>query len=92
MNKDTERKARAESTVGPQIVDLRARVPEMDNKSLATLRANAERLAASGSERQKAAAGDLLPVIDAELAKRAEAAAAAKPAKKSAKAAKGAAG
>jgi uncharacterized protein YciI len=85
MNKDTERKARAESTVGHQIVDLRARVPEMDSKSLANLRANAERLAASGSERQKAAAGDLLPVIDAELAKRAEAAAAAKPAKKTRK-------
>ena len=86
MNRDTERQARAESGAGPQIVDLRARVPNMDAKALATLLANAQRLAAAGDQQQKATAAQLLPVLEAEVAKRAEAKAPAKGAKKKAKA------
>ncbi|MBC6982763.1 hypothetical protein H8B08_13510 [Caulobacter sp. 17J80-11] len=46
------------------------RLPGMDLKDLATLRANAVRLQSSGVPSQQAAATDLLPLIDAELAGR----------------------
>ncbi|NEX94341.1 hypothetical protein [Caulobacter sp. 17J65-9] len=46
------------------------RLPGMDLKDLATLRANAVRLQSSGAPNQQAAATDLLPLIDAELAGR----------------------
>lgn len=91
MNRDTERQARADSGAAPQIVDLRARVPEMDDKPLAILLAIAQRLATSGSQRQKSTAAELLPVLEAEVARCAGAkttATAAKGVKKKAKAAK----
>jgi hypothetical protein len=72
MNRETEKQARADTGAGPQITDLRARVPAMDDKQLATLLANAQRLAGDGTRQQKAAAADLLPVLEAEIAKRAE--------------------
>jgi hypothetical protein len=72
MNRETEKQARAETGAGPQITDLRDRVPAMDDKQLGTLLANAQRLAADGTKQQKAAAADLLPVLEAELAKRAD--------------------
>lgn len=88
MNRETERQARNDQGAAPQIVDLRERVPEMDDKALATLFANAQRLASSGNARQKAGAADLLPVIEAELAKRAGEKAAAAATKAAASAAK----
>jgi hypothetical protein len=90
MNRDAEKQARAETGAGPSVVDLRARVPQMDDKSLATLHANALRLKDSSNARQSAAAADLLPVIEAELAQRQSqkrATAAAKPARAKKKAA-----
>lgn len=45
-------------------------IPAMEDKDLATLRGNAHRLEASGSAKQQAAASDLLPLIDAEIATR----------------------
>jgi hypothetical protein len=85
MNRETEKNARAETGAGPVVVDLRDRVPQMDDKALATLHANAVRLKESGANaRQRASASDLLPVIEAELAARREhkrATAAAKPAR-----------
>lgn len=71
MNRATEKQARAESGAGPQIVDLRSRVPGMDDKSLATLLSNAQRLAGEGTTQQKSAAADLIPIVEGELAKRA---------------------
>lgn len=72
MNRATEKQARAETGAGPQITDLRSRVPGMDDKSLETLLNNAQRLAAEGTKQQKTAAADLMPVIEGELAKRAD--------------------
>jgi len=45
-------------------------IPAMEDKDLATLRGNARRLETSGSAKQQAAAAELLPVIDAEIATR----------------------
>ena len=56
---------------GPVVVDLRSRVLEMENAALTSLHNNAQRLAQSGDSKQKLAAADLLPVIEAELARRA---------------------
>ncbi len=91
MNRETEKAAREQTNAGPQIVDLRARVPQMADDALNSLLANARRLIDAGSKIQRAGAGDLIPVIEAELAERAAAkvaAAAAKraPGKKKAKA------
>ena len=72
MNRDSQKTARAETGAGPVIIDLRARVPAMDDKALATLHANATRLKDLGTTRQRASAEDLLPVIDAEITGRAE--------------------
>jgi len=71
MNRTSQREARLEAGAGPVIVDLRDRVLGMDNAALASLHANAQRLHASGESKQRLAAADLLPVIEAELARRA---------------------
>ena len=70
MNRETEKAAREQSGAGPQIVDLRERVPEMTDDALATLFVNAQRLIESGSKRQQASAADLMPVLEAEIAAR----------------------
>lgn len=44
-----------------------AKLPAMDDKALAVLRANAERLGQKGTKAQMAAAAALLPAIDAEV-------------------------
>jgi len=71
MNRLSERTARLEAGGGPLIVDLRDRVLVMENAALASLHANALRLHASGDSKQKSSAAELLPVIQAELARRA---------------------
>lgn len=81
MNRETEKEARAQTGAGPQITDLRAKVPAMEDAALTNLRANATRLLAEGSAKQKAAAGELLPVVEAELAARKEAKRLATPVK-----------
>ena len=48
-------------------------IPTMTDADLKSLRANAERLSGSGSPTQAATAADLLPLIDAETARRAAA-------------------
>jgi len=45
-------------------------IPVMEDKDLVTLRGNARRLETSGSAKQQAAATELLPLIDAEIATR----------------------
>lgn len=80
MNRESEKAAKEESGAGPQIVDLRARVPQMADAALTTLLTNARRLVDAGSKMQRNSAVELIPVIEAELAARQ----AAKPAKKAA--------
>lgn len=64
------------------MMDLATKLPELAEDALATLSANAERLASTGTPKQKAAATALLPAIQAELASRqATKLAAAAPAK-----------
>jgi hypothetical protein len=46
------------------------RIPGLSDKELATLRANAERLAVSGTVQQRTEAERLLPLVDAELLER----------------------
>jgi predicted ATP-dependent protease len=82
MNRETEKAAREQTNAGPQIVDLRERVPQMADDALNTLLANARRLADTGSKLQRSGAADLIPVIEAELAERAAAKAAVMAAKK----------
>jgi hypothetical protein len=73
MNRESEKVARNETGAGPVVVDLRERVPLLDDKALATLHTNAMRLKdGGGSARQRASAEDLLPVIEGELAARRE--------------------
>jgi hypothetical protein len=81
MNRETEKEARAQTGAGPQIADLRLKVPGMDDAALVNLRANATRLMAEGNAKQKVAAGELLPMVEAELAARKEAKRAAAPVK-----------
>lgn len=57
-------------------------IPAMSDPDLKALRANAERLSATGSVSQVNAATEILPLIDAETQRRAELAAAAPPVKK----------
>jgi hypothetical protein len=71
MNRTSQKEARLEAGGGPVIIDLRDRVLSMDNAALASLHANAQRLHSSGESKQRLAAADLLPVIEAELARRA---------------------
>ena len=82
MNRDAEKAAKEQTNVGPQVVDLRARVPQMTDDALETLLANARRLIDTGSKLQRTGATDLIPVIEAELAERGVAKAAAQAAKK----------
>jgi hypothetical protein len=70
VNRETEKEAREQSGAGPVVVDLRDRVPGMEDAALATLRTNAVRLTTEGNAKQRVAAADLLPVIEAELEKR----------------------
>jgi hypothetical protein len=70
MNRETEKEARVQSGAGPVVVDLRDRVPGMEDSALTILRANALRLTTEGNAKQKVAAADLLPVVEAELEKR----------------------
>lgn len=44
-----------------------AKLPAMDDKALAVLRSNAERLGRTGTKSQKTAAAALLPAIEAEV-------------------------
>ena len=44
-----------------------AKLPEMDDKALAVLRSNAERLGRTGTKSQKTQAAALLPAIEAEV-------------------------
>src|SRR6185436_5198592 len=62
--------------------DLRSRVPAMADDALATLQVNAKRMLTSGNAAQKSAAGDLLPVIESEIADRKAKKLAATPARK----------
>ncbi len=84
MNRDAEKVAKEQTGAGPQVVDLRARVPQMSDDALNTLLANARRLVDSGSKMQRASATDLIPVVEAELAERGAVKAAAAAAKKAA--------
>lgn len=49
---------------------LRDRVPSMSDADLASLNANAQRLKTAGTTQQRAAASDLLPVLEAEISAR----------------------
>lgn len=88
MNRDAEKTAKEQTGAGPQVVDLRERVPQMSDDALATLAANARRLLETGSKKQQASAADLMPVVEAELAARRAAKDEAAAAKKAAAAAK----
>lgn len=81
MNRETEKEARAQTGAGPQITDLRLRVPGMEDSALVSLRANATRLITEGNAKQKVAAGELLPVVEAEILARKELKKASAPAK-----------
>jgi hypothetical protein len=53
--------------------DLTVRLPDMSDEELISLKANADRLAESGTDVQKAAVASLLPALGAELAVRSKA-------------------
>lgn len=57
-------------------------IPAMTDADLVTLRANAARLVEHGASTQVIAASDIIPVIDAEVARRAALPKAAAPVKK----------
>lgn len=82
MNRETEKAAKEQTGAGPQIVDLRARVPQMTDPALATLLDNARRLLEAGSKVQRSMATELIPVIEGELAQRRAAKAATQATKK----------
>ena len=88
MNKDSEKAAKEQSGAGPQIVDLRGRVPQMSDDALTTLLANAQRLRETGTKLQQNSAADLIPVLEAEVAQRRAAKEEAAAVKKAAAAAK----
>ncbi len=68
------------------IMSMIDQIPSLTDDGLTTLRANAMRLAESGAAKQQAAAQELLPAIEAEIAKRkAEKPARPKPAARTAK-------
>src|SRR5438105_3715444 len=64
--------------------DLRSRVPAMTDDALNTLQTNARRLVDSGSNAQRIAATELIPVIETELAERKARKLASQPARKTA--------
>ena len=86
MNASSENKKHAKPGTAhpPGAADLRSRVPAMTDDALMTLQANARRLLETGSNAQRNAATDLIPVIDSELAARRAKKLAAGPARKSA--------
>lgn len=88
MNKDSEKAAKEQTGAGPQVVDLRSRVPQMTDDALATLLANATRLRDTGTKLQQNGAADLIPVLEAEIAQRRAAKDEAAAVKKAAAAAK----
>jgi hypothetical protein len=69
MAKDSDKSATA-PTPQRAPVDLRGRVPQMSDDELATLRVNAARLKDAGTALQRNAVADLLPVVEAEIARR----------------------
>lgn len=86
MNKDSEKAAKEQSGAAPHVVDLRERVPQMNDDALATLLGNARRLLETGSKQQQTSAANLIPVLEAEVAAREAAKAEAQAAKKAASA------
>jgi DNA invertase Pin-like site-specific DNA recombinase len=62
-------------------MSLIEKLPAMTDVELATLKANADALAASGTDKQKNAAAALMPALEAELNVRRERAAAERAAK-----------
>ena len=62
-------------------MSLVEKLPAMTDAELATLKANADALAASGNDKQKLAVTALMPALEAELAVRRERAAAERAAK-----------
>ena len=60
MNRETEKEARAQTGAGPQITDMRTRVPGMEDSALLSLRVNATRLMTDGNPKQKVAASELV--------------------------------
>ena len=78
-----DKKAKAHGIPLPTgATDLRSRVPAMADDALTTLQTNAKKMLASGNAAQKAMAGDLLPVIESEIADRKAKKAAAAPTRK----------
>jgi hypothetical protein len=57
---------------------LEERIPDLSNTELANLQANAARLQQVGTAKQQSDAATLLPLVDAELARRRDLAAAAR--------------
>ncbi|HYZ26906.1 MAG TPA: hypothetical protein VE597_08350 [Geminicoccaceae bacterium] len=53
-------------------MDLITRLPSLEDRALAVLHENAERLEQTGTSAQKTAAAALIPAIEAELAARRE--------------------
>ena len=88
MNKESQKAAKEQSGAAPHVVDLRSRIPQMDDDALMTLLANARRLLTSGSKQQQTSATDLIPALETELAARQAVKAEAAAAKKAAAAAK----
>ena len=83
MNASSDKKSAKTSAAPPAgAADLRSRVPAMLDDALTTLLANARRLIDTGSNAQRLAATDLIPVIEAELADRRAKKLAAQPARK----------
>jgi hypothetical protein len=68
--------------------DLRSRVPAMTDDALNTLQTNARRLLDTGSNAQRIAATELIPVIESELAERKAKKIASQPARKASAGAK----
>jgi hypothetical protein len=77
MKKDQKKKDREKDSPAaePQktlvIHDITGRIPEMTDAQLSALADNAHRLQASGTATQKSSAAALLPIVDAEMTRRA---------------------
>lgn len=54
-------------------MSLLDRIPTLSDEEVVNLLANAQRLSATGDDKQKAAADEILPVLEAEAAARKEA-------------------
>ena len=76
-----DKKAKPGGALLTGATDLRSRVPAMADDALATLLANAKRMLETGNVPQKTMAGDLVPVIENEIAERKAKKAAASPRK-----------